>query len=284
MSSVAPSQRQVFRYKATRSGMPQMGPYVDGITNRWLFMWHMARTDLKARHYDTALGQLWIILDPLLMAAVYFMLRTVVRPVGGGADRNFLIDHIIWGVFFFAYVASSLRTGAQSIVSNKQMVLNTAFPRAIFPIVAVLTALLDFLPTLFIFFIVHAALGQPFGPGFVMIPVVLAILTVFNLGLAFIWAPLVVFYRDVGGLLPYIAQIWIYTTPVLYTTTEIPANLKGILRWNPLYPTWCALEQIFAGRWPSPVYLIAAAAWSIFTIAVGVVPFLLRERDFAIRL
>jgi teichoic acid transport system permease protein len=283
MTAVGRPSREVTVYRSTKSGMPELGPYWRGITNRGLFMWHMARTDLKARHYDTALGQLWIILDPLLMAAVYFFLRTVVRPVGG-QNRNFVIDHIIWGVFFFSFTASSLRAGAQSIVSNKPMVLNTAFPRAIFPIVAVLTALLDFLPTLFVFFIVHAVLGMPFGTGFAMLPLIILLQTIFNLGVAMLWAPAVVFYRDVGGLLPYVSQIWIYATPVLYSTAEIPANLKPFLRLNPLYPFWSALEQIFGGRWPSPVYLLAAASWAVATFALGLIPFLRRERDFAIRL
>ena len=116
-----------------------MVPYLKGIWERRPFMWHLARTELKARNYDTALGQAWIILDPLLMAAVYYLLRTVVRPIGAG-DRNFVIDHLIWAVFFFQFTSKSLRQGAQSILGNKQMVLNTAFPRAVFPIVSVLVA------------------------------------------------------------------------------------------------------------------------------------------------
>jgi teichoic acid transport system permease protein len=245
-------------------------------------MWHLARTELKARNYDTALGQAWIILDPLLMAAVYYVLRSVVRPVGA-ADRAFLIDHLIWAVFTFQFVSKSLKMGAQSILGNKQMVLNTAFPRAIFPIVAVLVALLDYIPTLAIYLCIHALLGQPFGISLLTLPLIISMLIVFNLGCGLMYAPLTVFFRDTTALLPYLTQIWTYMTPVLYTVGEIPPNLAPILKLNPLYPFWAALEQVFAGQMPSPVYLVWAAAWTVVFFVVGGVLFLLRERDFAIR-
>jgi teichoic acid transport system permease protein len=283
MAAISPRRRAVTVYEPTVTGLPPIGEYLRGVWARRPFMWHLARTELKARNYDTALGQAWVILDPLLMAAVYYLLRTVVRPLGPGQNQNFLIDHLIWSVFFFQYTAKSLRQGAQSILGNKQMVLNTAFPRAVFPIVAVLVALLDFLPTLLVYFVIHAALGLPFGPSFIFVPGMIFLLTLFNLGCALFYAPLTVFFRDTTSLLPYLTQIWTYVTPVLYTVQEIPPNLLVYLRWNPLYPFWAALEQIFAGRMPSFGYLLAASAWSVVFFVGGSILFLLREREFAIR-
>ena len=197
--------------------------------------------------------------------------------------RNFLIDHLIWSVFFFQYTSKSLRQGAQSILGNKQMVLNTAFPRAVFPIVAVLVAFLDFLPTLFVYFIIHAALGFGFGLSFIYLPLLLVLLSMFNLGCALLYAPLTVFFRDTTALLPYLTQIWTYMTPVLYTVQEIPPNLLVYLRWNPLYPFWVALEQIFGGQAPGFGYLMAASAWAVLFLVGGATLFLIREREFAIR-
>jgi ABC-type polysaccharide/polyol phosphate export permease len=282
MAAISPPPRAVTVYEPTVTGLPPMGPYLRAMWDRRPFMWHLARTELKARHYDTALGQVWVILDPLLMAAVYYLLRTVVRPIGA-LDRNFLIDHLIWAVFFFQYTSKSLRQGAQSILGNKQMVLNTAFPRAIFPVVAVLVALLDFLPTLLVYFVLHALLGFGFGASFLFLPLMIFMLTMFNLGCALLYAPLTVFFRDTSALLPYLTQIWTYMTPVLYTVQEIPPNLLVYLRWNPLYPFWAALEQIFGGQMPSPGYLLAAGAWGTLFFVGGGILFLLREGEFAIR-
>jgi teichoic acid transport system permease protein len=284
MATPAHHPRAVTVYEESKTGLPPMGVYLRGIWDRRPFMWHLARTELKARHYDTALGQVWIILDPLLMAAVYYLLRTVVRPVGGGADRNLFIDHLIWSVFTFQYVTKSLRQGAQSILSNKQMILNTAFPRAIFPIVAVLVSLLDFLPMLLVYFVLHALLGLSFGVSFVTaLPLMVLILTFFNLGCALMYAPLTVFFRDTSALLPYLTQIWTYLTPVLYTVQEIPPRLLAYLQWNPLYPFWAAFEQIYSGRMPDIGYVLWATAWAALFFIVGSIVFLVRERDFAVR-
>jgi teichoic acid transport system permease protein len=116
------------------------------------------------------------------------------------------------------------------------------------------------------------------------LPLLIGIQTVFNLGFGMFLAPLMVFYRDTGGFLPYITRLWLYVTPVLYAILEIPLSLRAYLRWNPLYPLFGALEQVFRGQSPSGSYILAAAAWAVGTFLFGAIVFLARERDFAVRL
>ena len=75
-----------------------------------------------------------------------------------------------------------------------------------------------------------------------------------------------------------------YITPVLFATYEIPPNLKTYLQWNPLYPVFAALEQIFTGQMPSTGYLLGGAAWALVACVGGSIIFLSREREFAVRL
>jgi ABC-type polysaccharide/polyol phosphate export permease len=271
-------------YEPTVTGLPPMRAYLAGMWERRRFVWHLARTDLKAEHYDSAIGQLWVVLDPLLLAAVYFLLRTVVRPVGGGAGRNAIIAHLVWGVFVFTYVQNSMMSGARSLLNGRGLILNASFPRAVLPVVSIVKGIFDFLPTMLVYFAFHIVLGQRIGVSLLWLPVVLVLLTIFNFGLALFFAPIMVFFRDTGGFLPYVTRIWMYITPVLYTVAEIPAALRSGLRWNPLYAPFAAIEQIFAGYRPSPVYLLATAAWGVGFFVVGSVVFLARERDFAVRL
>jgi len=271
-------------YESTATGLPALRPYFVDLWARRRFVWHLARTDLKAEHYTSAIGQLWVILDPLLLAAVYFLLRTVVRPVGGGAGRNAIIAHLVWAVFVFTFVSNSMMAGARSLLSGRGLILNASFPRAVLPIVSVVKSVFDFLPTMLVYFAFHLVLGQPFGASLVMLPVIVLILTVMNLGLALLFAPLMVFFRDTGGFLPYVTRIWLYVTPALYFVREIPPKLLTYLRWNPLFPSYAALEQIFAAHMPSAGYLLAAAGWAVGFFLVGAIVFLARERDFAVRL
>jgi teichoic acid transport system permease protein len=264
--------------------MPPLRPYLAELWARRRFIWHLARSDLKAEHYDSAIGQLWVILDPLLLAAVYFLLRTVVRPSGSGAVRSEIIAHLVWAVFVFTFVSNAMMAGARSLLNGRGLIMNAAFPRAVLPLTAIIKSVFDFLPTVFVYFAFHLVLGQPFGLALLALPLLVVILTVMGLGLGLLFAPLMVFYRDTAGFLPYITKIWLYVTPVLYFVREIPPALLVFLRFNPLYPSFAALEQIFNAQWPSPAYLVGSAAWALGFFLVGAVVFLARERDFAVRL
>jgi ABC-type polysaccharide/polyol phosphate export permease len=270
-------------YEPTITGLPPLREYLVELWRRRPFMWHLARTELKARHYDTVIGQVWIILDPLLLAAVYYMLRTVVRPPGGAGERNMVIAHLITGVMFFQYTSHSLTDGARSIIGNQQLILNTSFPRAVFPLVSVVEAFVDFAPTLIILMLVHAVLGQPWGWPILFLPLIIALLTVFNLGLSLVFGPITVFFRDTTSFLPYASQIWLYATPVLYTVAEIPPNLLTVLQWNPLFPFFVLLEQIFGGLPPDPTMLLECVAWAFGLFFVGAFVFLAKEREFSVR-
>ncbi len=123
-------------YESTATGLPPLRPYLAELWGRRRFIWHLARSDLKAEHYDSAIGQLWVILDPLLLAAVYFLLRTVVRP-SGGAGRNGIIAHLVWAVFVFTFISNAMMAGARSLLNGRGLIMNAAFPRAVLPLTAV---------------------------------------------------------------------------------------------------------------------------------------------------
>jgi len=283
MAATQPSRTPTV-YESTATGLPPLRPYFSELWGRRRFVWHLARSDLKAEHYDSAIGQLWVILDPLLLAAVYFLLRTVVRPAGTGAARNAIIAHLVWAVFVFTFVSNSMMAGARSLLSGRALILNAAFPRAVLPITAIVKAVFDFLPTVLIYFAFHLVLGQPFGKALLVLPLIVVLLAIMSLGLGLLFAPLMVLYRDTGGFLPYLTKVWLYVTPALYFVIEIPPKLLVYLRWNPLYPSFAALEQIFKAQMPSSVYLLATAAWAFGFFFLGAIVFLARERDFAVRL
>ncbi|MFM8237951.1 MAG: ABC transporter permease [Actinomycetota bacterium] len=271
-------------YEPTVTGLPPLRPYLAALWERRRFIWHLARTDLKSEHYNTVLGQFWVIIDPLFLAAVYFLLRSVVRPAASGADRNLVIAHLIWAVFFFMYTHNVVTAASRSLVKGGGLILNASFPRAALPLVAVIKAACDFAPTLLVYFGFQVILGQPVTPALLFVPLVVVILTVFNTGVALLVAPLTVFYRDTANIIPYVTRIWMYITPVLFTISEIPPGLKAYLRWNPLYPMFAALEQIFTGSTPSLGALAAATTWAVVALFVGSVVFLSRERELAVRL
>jgi teichoic acid transport system permease protein len=271
-------------YEPSARRFPAVKPYVQAIVRRRQLMWHLARTDLKAENYNTVLGQLWIILDPILMAAVYYLVRVVLKPVGDTTNRAELLDHLLMALFFFHYTIRTLNQGARSLVKNSRLILNSSIPRMIYPLVTLCKGMLDFVPTILIFFLLHWFFGQPFGLSLVFLPFLFVLQTFFTFGCVTLFAPLMVYFRDTQNFLPYVTRIWLFSSPILYTVSEIPDNLLPILRWNPLFPYFAALEQIWNAQMPSPVYLLAAAAWAALAFGVGVVTFVRLEQGVAVRL
>jgi len=289
MATITTAPEHSTVYEPSTFGLPPLRPYVRSVWERRAFIWEMARTKLKAEHYNTVFGQVWILLDPLLMAAVYLLLRTVIRPMGSAEERWALIAHLIVAIFFFSFVRKAVNFGSKAVTSNKALVLNTTFPRGVLPVEAIIRAFFGFLPMLVIYVPLHALLGQSFGlNALLFLPLLLALLTVFNFGLVCLLAPLTVFFRDTESFTGYVVRIWFFTTPILWTVAEmsesVPESVQTWLRWNPLFPFFAMLEQIWNAQVPSIGYIFQATGWALAAVLVGVPMFLVRERDFAVHL
>jgi teichoic acid transport system permease protein len=279
------SARVVSVYEPTVTGLPpSLRAYVGEVWERRMFIWHMARTKMKAQHYDTVMGVVWLVIDPLVVAATYLLIRVVFNAGGTGAHRAHLIANLIMGVSFFFLVRDIVQGCSASIVQNRSMVLNSSAPRACFPAVVLVRAICDLGPALGVYLAFHLVLQQPIGFSLLFLPIIIGLLILFSLGAGLFFAPLTVFFRDTGTLLPYLIRIWMYVTPVMYTIAEIPPSLHWVLVLNPLYPFFAMLQQVFYAQWPSPGYMIAALCWTILTCVAGSIAFLIRERDYAVRL
>jgi teichoic acid transport system permease protein len=283
MTTTSPT-RVVSVYEPTVTGLPPLRGYVADVWERRMFVWHMARTKMKAQHYDTTMGVVWLIIDPLVVAATYYLIRIVFNAGGAPGQKAHLIANLIMGVSFFFLVRDIVQGCASSIVQNRSMVLNSSAPRACFPAVVLVRAICDLGPALAVYLVFHVVTGQAWGFSMLTVPFIVGLLIIFSLGAGLFFAPLVVFFRDTGTLLPYLIRIWMYVTPVMYTVAEIPASLRPILVLNPLYPFFALLQQVFYGKWPSPGFVIAALFWTVLAAVSGSVAFLIRERDYAVRL
>jgi teichoic acid transport system permease protein len=269
-------------YEPHRVGLPPLGSYLRELWRRREFAVELARSDLRSQHFNTVLGQLWLVLNPLLLGFVYFALVTIVRGSSRGPE---FLAHLMLGLFTFQIVRGSIKPGAKSVVGGGRLILNTAFPLALLPLSSVLAAFLRFLPTLLVYAVVHALVGLRVTPQVLWAIPIIAIVVAFAAGLTMLVAAIQVYFRDLRSFLPYFLRIWVYASPILYYAYEVPERLKPILLANPLYPMLAALsEAVNLGRTPSPGYLAASLAWATAALVVGGLFFVSREREFAVRL
>ena len=129
------SERHV--YEPHRVGLPPIGSYVRELWRRREFAMEMARTNLRAQHFNTVFGQLWLVINPVLLACVYFVLVDILRPREGGMD---FFAHLMAALFAYYFVSDAVRQAVKSVTSGGRLILNTAFPRALLPLSSVLTS------------------------------------------------------------------------------------------------------------------------------------------------
>jgi len=269
-------------YEPHKVGLPPLGPYFRALLKRRQFIWELARTSLRAQHFNTTLGQLWLILNPVMLAIVYFTLVFIIR--GGGRGPIFLA-HLMLCLFTFRLVSNSVSQGARSVVGGGKLLMNTAFPRLLLPLESVLEGVLRFLPTLLVFGVVYAIVGLPFGPELLWMIPIIAMMIVFGAGAAMFAGTAQVYFRDLTNFLPYFTRIWLYTSPILFYVEDIPDRLRPILAANPMYPMLGALnDAVIEGKNPPASFMLGTLAWAVGTIVVGTAFFISREREFAIRL
>jgi teichoic acid transport system permease protein len=269
-------------YEPHRVGLPPMGSYVRELWRRRQFAFEMSRTTLRAQHFQTALGQLWLVLNPLLLTAVYFLLVDILR---GGSRGAAFFAHLMAGLFAFHFISGSLTQGVKSVTGGGRLILNTAFPRTLLPLSSVLTGFLRFLPCVLVYAVMHAIAGLPFGPHLLWVIPIFGIIIVFAAGCTMLVAALQVYFRDVSSFLPYFNRIWMYGSPVLYYLSEVPEHLRHVINLNPLTPMFGALSEVLVlGHGASWGYLAWGSAWAFGMLVLGGLFFISREREFAVRL
>ena len=269
-------------YEPHRVGMPPLRPYLRELWRRRPFAVELSLTHLRAQHFNTAFGQLWLVLNPILLAFVYFILVDIIRR--GGRPPGYF-EHLVAGIFAYYFVSGAVRESAKSVVGGGRLILNTAFPRALLPLSYVHTAFVRFLPTMAIYAVLHVATGRPVGLVDLWLIPIVAILTVLSSGLAMLVGAAQVYFRDLSSFLPYILRIWLYISPVLYYPDKVPHGYKFLLAANPLGPPLTAWSDVLSfGKTPGALAMGLGVAWAVFFLVVGAVFFLSREREFAVRL
>lgn len=188
--------------------------------------------DIKVRYKQTALGMAWVVLQPLLLMLVFtiFFGRLVELPSDRISYPIFTYTALLpWQLF-----SRALNEGSMSLIAHERVITKTYFPRILLPASAVLASLIDFgiaflvLIGFIIFYGVYPGLAIFTLPLFVL----LLVLAAFGVSL---WlAAFNVMYRDVRYMLPFLTQIWMFATPIIYPVSVVPDSWRLLYSLNPM--------------------------------------------------
>jgi len=268
-------------YEPFRAGLPPLRKYWKSLWSRRTFIAEYSRSELREQHFDSIFGQLWLILNPLLLSGVYFLLIVII----GGSGGALRYGHLTASLFLFYLISNSLSGGVKSVTAGQRLILNTAFPRMMLPISATVIAFFKFIPTLFVFLIMRTVLGLPFGWEMLWAIPIILIALVFALGVAILISTINVYFRDIASFLPYLIRTLLYLSPILYEASALKPELRILQHINPLFAlleSWST--AIVHAQTPELVSMLAASGWALGVLLVGTYFFLSREREFAVRL
>jgi teichoic acid transport system permease protein len=287
-------EEQIKVFEPHRASLPPMKNYLKEFWARREFAFELARFTDKAEYLDAKLGRVWMILNPLLLALVYYLLVSVIRG-GSTVQKQGLttLTHILIGLFTFYFAQNCISAGALSITAGGRLILNQAFPRALLPLSSSIQAFQQFLPEIPVYIVVVIAAKffypKTHVPGltwnFLWIPFFIICVGLTGFGMSLGFATMNVYFRDTSKFLAYLTRIWLYLSPVLW----LPETLHGwhykLLLINPLGPVLAATSDLWVnGKAPNHIEIIGSAFWAIFSIAACGYFFVSRERDFAVRI
>jgi lipopolysaccharide transport system permease protein len=241
----------------------------------YFFVWR----DLKVRYKQTAFGAAWAVLQPVLLMLVFS--ATLGRLPGVGPKGVPYPLFVFAGLVPWTLFSSSLAGAANSLVISEPIITKVYFPRLLLPFASVGSFLLDFVISLGALAVVMVIFGVVPSLAILWLPALTLMALVAALGVGTFLAAVNVRYRDVKYVLPFLVQIWMFASPVAYTSALIPAQWRVLFALNPMTGVVEGFRWALIGG-PRPDDLIVVSAVASVLVLLGALSYFRRvERTFA---
>lgn len=254
-----------------------------GIAELWAFrdlFGILALRDIKLRYKQTALGVSWVVLQPvvssLIFAAVFGSLAQL--PSDGAPYILFVFAAMLpWGLF-----AGSLQRAGNSLVGDARLISKVYFPRIIIPIASAAAVLLDFAVAFVVMLVLGAIYGVTPTLSWLAVVPLTALTFLVAAGASLFFSALNVYYRDFMYALPFVVQVWLYGSPLVYSTSLVPSEWKLVYYLNPMAGIIDGFRWALLGGREFPTTGVAlAVVGAVAIFFCGVYVFQRVERSFA---
>ena len=257
-----------------------LGTYLRELWRRRDYIIHVPLNELRVQNANTLLGNVWLVMNPLLQVGVYFIVFGLLLKTDRGVD-NFL-PFLTTGVMTFSYSQRVILSGAKSIPSSIGLIRTLRFPRAVLPLSSSIAQTLAFGPVFAVMITVMLASGvYPTWRWLFLLPV-FVLQALFSLGGSFLVARMNHHYGDVENSLPFLFRLTFYMSGVLYSV-EAFVSSKSVLALFALNPMYCIVS---AWRWAvmgihiEPEVVLSLVIWSFGLLVVGFLVFRSAEADY----
>ena len=270
---------------------PTRGLAALNLRDLWLYrelIYFLTWRDILVRYKQTLLGAAWAVLVPVLQMVVF----TLLFGEGGKSAP----DGIPYPIFSFAGLlpwnlfAKALGDAGRSLVMNRSMITKVYFPRVVIPIASVLGGVLDFAIAFLVLLVmmVYYSINQVGGyrlnltPAIWTLPLFLLLALITALGVSLWLSAMYVLYRDVGHILPFLTQLGLFATPIIYASSRVPAKWQIVYALNPMVGVVDGFRWALLGTQNGPgLMLIVSVGVAVVVLITGMFYFRHMERTFA---
>jgi len=254
-----------------------------GVGRRFELIWLLTRDALRKQFAGSLLGLWWAILKPVLLVSVYaFLVLSVFRPsAGAGSNPADYILILMSGMAPWLLLAEPLAAASVSLATNTPLLTKVLFPIEVLPVSRVLAAVVSG-GTALLLLVVFLGMQGRLGLWAVVVPVAVMLQVLFVLGLGWLIAAVAVTLPDVIHALPFLLNLWMLLSPVLYSPEMVPSGLGWLGIVNPMWPTIAVYRSLLLDNAaPDPAHLAIMGGWAAASFLIGYVIFMKRRTMFA---
>jgi lipopolysaccharide transport system permease protein len=242
-------------------------------------LYFLTLRDIKVRYKQTMMGVAWVIIQPLLTVLIFTLVfnRFVRLDTGPLPYPLFALSGLLLWLFF----ANAVTNSTNSLLSNSNLITKVYFPRLFIPAASVGAGLVD----LGVAFLLLIALCIYYGVGLTLnllfVPLLILQMALLALGVGLLSAAMTVKYRDLRHALPFIIQLWMFASPVIYPASVVPEKWKWLLLINPVAGIIEGFRAALTGRPFDWLHLSVSAATTFALLFFSVYVFRRFEDTFA---
>ena len=248
----------------------------------WAFrelLYFLTWRDVKVRYKQTTLGVAWAIIQPLLTMLIFTLFFG--RLAGVPSDNIPYPIFAYAGLLPWTFFANAISNSGNSLVGNANLITKVYFPRMIIPGAAVTAGLVDFAIAFVILILLMIYYGVVVTWWVLMFPLMVLLTTLLALGVGMWLSALNVKYRDVRFVLPFLIQLWMFASPVIYPASFLPAKLRWLMSLNPLTGIIEGYRSSLFGRPFNWSALLVSATITLALLVYSSYAFRRMERSFA---
>jgi lipopolysaccharide transport system permease protein len=242
-------------------------------------LWVLTARDVKVRYKQTVLGAAWAIIRPFTTMVIFSVVfgQLAKMPSDGYPYPVFVYAGLLPWIFFSNAIAAS----GQSLVGSGHLVSKVYFPRLIIPLASTGAGLVDLLISTGILLLMMLWYGVGWSWSLLAAPLLFIALIFTAVGIGTLLSALTVAYRDVAHLTPFVVQVWMYVTPVIFPVALVPPKWQWLLYVNPMTGLVEGFRAAFLGKPFDAVGLGTSVAVSFFVFILAIAYFEKVERRFA---